>query len=82
MLAVSGNLFFNRFLAGAPFFLFQLSFKTIVFLYCRHEMKYICCPVSFSVFFFFFFSLPNCLKYLVFRRGKYRKGIRLCYALC
>ena len=52
MLAASGNLFFNRLLAGALFFLFQLSFKSIVFLYCRHEIKYNYCPVSFSVFFF------------------------------
>ena len=51
MLAESGNLFFNRLLAGALFFLFQFSFKSIVFLYCRHEMKYNYCPVSFSIFF-------------------------------
>ena len=53
MVAASGNLFFNRLLAGALFFLlFQFSFKSIAFLYCRHEMKYNYCPVSFSFFFF------------------------------
>ena len=51
MLAASGNLFFNSGLAGA-LFLFQLSFKSIVFLYCRgHEIKYNYYPVSFSGFF-------------------------------
>ena len=51
------------------FFSFQLSPKTIVFLYVHHKIKYNCCQASFSVFFFF-----NLIVYLVFLQGKCRKG--------
>ena len=47
------------------FFPFQLSFTIILFLKCRHKIKYHCCQVSFSVF-------PNWIVSLVFRRGKCR----------
>lgn len=50
------------------FFSFQLSSKTILFLYVHHKIKDNGCQASFSVFFFF-----NLIVYLVFLQGKCRK---------
>ena len=51
------------------FFAFQFNFIIIVFLHCRHEMKYNCCLL------FFGFLKLNCLFRFSSRKASQRNGI-------
>ena len=51
------------------FFAFQFNFIIIVFLHCRHEMKYNCCLL------FFGFLKLNCLFGFSPRKASHRNGI-------
>ena len=59
----------DRLLADNWSFAFQFNFIIIVFLHCRHEMKYNCCLL------FFGFLKLNCLFGFSSRKALHRNGI-------